>query len=76
MSYSISTCLEFQNGFWIESYTLTKPRYHHSSWTTPNGIMLMGGRATSEDFEIPITSEILTEDELSMPKFKMQYRTL
>ena len=36
----------------------------------------MGGRATSEDFEIPITSEILTEDELSMPKFKMQYRTL
>ena len=55
-----STCFTFQNGFWIESYNLTEPRFEQSSWSSPNGVMLLGGRRTPEHKDPPVTSEILT----------------
>ena len=75
-SYSIATCLRFENGSWIESYNLNAPRYLQSSWTSPLGVMLLGGKFIDENFNSSATSELLNEDEQSVPSFDMHYRTL
>ena len=74
-SYSIPTCLTFENGSWIESYNLIEPRYLHSSWTSPLGVMLLGGKFFNGYYDIPATSELLSEDGQSVPSFDMHYRT-
>ena len=75
ISYSISTCLTFENGSWIESYNLIEPRYLHSSWTSPVGVMLLGGKFFQGNFDLPATSELLIEDGQSVPNFDMHYNT-
>ena len=75
ISYSIPTCLMLENGSWIESYNLIEPRYVHSSWTSPIGIMLLGGKFLNGHFDPPTTSELLSEDGQSVPSFDMHYRT-
>ena len=75
ISYSISTCLTFENGSWTESYNLIEPRNVHSSWTSPIGVMLLGGKFFDGHFEPPATSELLSEDGQSVPSFDMHYRT-
>ena len=75
-SYSIATCLRFENGSWIESYNLNAPRYLQSSWTSPLGVMLLGGKFIDENFNSSATSELLNEDEQSVPSFDMHYKTL
>ena len=74
-SYSIPTCLTFENGSWIESYNLIEPRYLHSSWTSPVGVMLLGGKFFQGNFDLPATSELLIEDGQSVPNFDMHYNT-
>ena len=74
-SHYRSTCFTFQNGFWIESYNLTEPRYEHSSWSSPEGVMLLGGRWNAEHFDTPVTSEILTNDG-AIRDFDLKHRTL
>ena len=75
VTYSTSTCFTFQNGFWIESYNLTEPRNLHSSWRSPGGIMLLGGKWNLDYTDPPITSEILTKDGATKD-FDLKYRTL
>ena len=75
LSNSVPTCLRFQNGLWIESYNLSAPRYLHSSWTSPLGVMLLGGKFFDGYYDIPATSELLSEDGQSVPSFDMHYRT-
>ena len=75
-SYILSNCLTFQNGSWTETYNLAEPRFLHSSWSSPDGIMLFGGMmdATNENYDPPVTSEILME-EGGKQSFSMKYRT-
>ena len=69
-----STCFTFQNGFWIESYNLTEPRFKHSSWRSPDGVMLLGGKWIDGHFDPPGTSEVLTKDG-AIKDFDLMYRT-
>ena len=75
ISYSISTCLTFENGSWIESYNLIDPRYLHSSWTSPIGVALLGGKFIN-DFNSSTTSELLSKDGQSVLSFDLHYKTL
>ena len=43
-------------GSWSISHTLLHARFEHSSWSSPDGVVLMGGRAS------PNTSEILSRN--------------
>ena len=69
-----STCVTFQNGFWSESYNLTEPRFIHSSWSSPDGVMLLGGKGVDGNFDPPVTSEILTIDG-AKKDFDLKYNT-
>ena len=73
-SHFRSTCSTFHNGFWLESYNLTEPRYEHSSWRSPDGLMLLGGKGIDGNFNPPITSEVLTKDG-AIKDFDLKYRT-
>ena len=37
-------CFIFSSGVWSKSNTLEIPRKYHSSWTSSNGIFLIGGQ--------------------------------
>ena len=69
-SHGISTCLTFQDGSWTYS-NLNEPRYIHSSWNSPQGVMLLGGK----DPNPLITSEIQTEDGQWNSSFNIHYAT-
>ena len=69
-----STCSTFHNGFWVESHNLKEPRYIHSSWSSPDGVMLLGGKWIDGHFDPPITSELLTKDG-ARKDFDLKYRT-
>ena len=69
-----SICFTFQNGFWLESYNLTEPRFIHSSWRSPDGVMLLGGKSIQGHFDPPVTSEVLTKDG-AIRDFDLKYRT-
>ena len=49
-------CLTFTDGEWVTSHTMEADKYRigHSSWDTPDGLVLLGGLNT------PNTSEILS----------------
>ena len=69
-----STCSTFHNGFWIEYYNLTEPRYIHSSWSSPDGVMLLGGKWIDGHFDPPITTELLTKDG-AIKDFDLKYKS-
>ena len=57
------TCLTFSDGQWRTSHHLQYHRYSHSSWMSPQGVVLIGG----------YNSEILTENGGSTPSFTTNY---
>ena len=62
-------CFTFSSGSWEESHNLAQPRYLHSVWSSPKGVMLLGGRDTRT------TTEILTENGGTTPGFTLDYDT-
>ena len=40
---SPKTCYTFTNGTWLETATLINERISHRSWSSPDGIVLIGG---------------------------------
>ena len=38
------TCLQLVDGVWIKSHNLKTKRDAHTSWTTTDGTLLIGGR--------------------------------
>ena len=69
--YSTRTiCITFTSGQWVTSHALTEERYHHTSWSTDVGTILMGGRDSGR------TTEIISQGEYEgVPGFDMQYNT-
>ena len=55
-----SICMEYNQGAWLKSNDLTRPRSGHTSWKTDSGIYLMGG--FNEDNEVETTTELVKED--------------
>ena len=66
-----TSCYTFTNGVWTKSHTLRYGRSGHSSWTSPMGIVLMGG----EDTGSRTTTELLTDDGQSTDYFSLKYST-
>ena len=52
-SNTMTNCLTFSNSNWTTSHTLLQPRTNHTSWLSPEGVVLMGGSAS------PNTTELL-----------------
>jgi len=48
-----TSCLEFTSGSWKLSHNLIYPRYGHTSWTTPDGgVLLVGGYYSNTTTEV------------------------
>ena len=69
--YTRKSCYTFNNGVWIKSHTLRHGRYYHSTWTSPMGIVLMGGYDSDDE----TTTELLTDDGQSTEHFSLKYST-
>jgi len=41
--HTLETCLQLQNEEWTEFAKLKSPRFGHTSWVSPAGLMLLGG---------------------------------
>ena len=55
---TMTNCMTFSNGTWTTCHTLLHPRTNHTSWLSPEGVVLMGGSAS------PNTTEILENYQL------------
>ena len=66
-----TSCLTFSSGQWRTSHQLQHSRYHHSSWMSQHGVVLMGGST----WDSQTTTEMLTEDGQSSPSFTLKYDT-
>ena len=43
-SNNAPSCYTFSSGTWTKSHTLSPERYGHSAWSSPSGVVLLGGR--------------------------------
>ena len=67
-----NTCITFSSGQWVNSHTLTEDRSEHCSWSTSDGIMLLGGSM----WDSQTTTETVRQGEVdSQAGFTLQYRT-
>ena len=69
-SSTLQTCISFSSGVWSESHTLINKRSWHVSWSSPIGIILMGG---THDDGISSTTELLTSNGVSQNHFQLKY---
>ena len=61
---SPSLCLKFSHGSWVTSHNLQYPRYWHSSWASPSGVVLIGGRVYTNGAYVSYDhTELLSEDD-------------
>ena len=59
--YTRTTCVKFVDEMWIISHELQRPRYEHTSWTTPEGyVFLVGGNGETRSTEL-VKSDGTTE---------------
>ena len=64
-SDTFTSCSTFSNGQWKTTHQLQYQRYGHSSWMSPQGVVLIGGD----------NSELLTDHGGSTTSFTNNYRT-
>ena len=55
-----TSCVTLTAEGWQESHQLQEKRVDHSSWRSPDGLLLMGGK------DSPNTTEILTDNSTSL----------
>ena len=62
------SCIAFSDGTWSVSHTLMEQRYYHTAWSSPLGIILIGGGAS------PNTAELLNDNGGSQQIFGLMYK--
>ena len=67
-----TTCASFIAGQWESSHTLRVERYHHVSWRSPNGTLLMGGRSSAA---IRTTELLSSTDSTTTELFSLTFDT-
>jgi len=66
-----TSCLEFKSGAWKHSHQLLYPRYGHTSWTTPDGgILLVGGYYSNTTTEV---LSLLSDEGDTTELFSLEY---
>ena len=63
------SCVTFSAGRWKKTHTLGQPRYGHTGWASPRGVMLMGGHGGNR----LTTTELLTDNGGATPSFNLNY---
>ena len=48
---SLTSCISLSHGAWQNTTTLLQARVHHSSWSSGSGVILLGGRDSSNTTE-------------------------
>lgn len=72
------TCETFSEGKWSVSHQLKFQREKHSTWQSPEGVVLLGGSPSNIGGSTPhslYSSELLTDDGMSTELFPMKYPT-
>ena len=65
-----TSCARLTAGGWRPGPALLRPRYHHCSWTSGRGTLLLGGRASGYTTELlPANTSVSTES------FPLKYDT-
>ena len=64
---SPDNCLIWTSGSWNVSHNLLHARDQHSSWSTDEGLLLVGG------YDSPTTTEMLTWEGLTEERFTIIY---
>ena len=67
------SCWSFNSGVWNKSHTLLFPRDSHSVWSSPLGIMLIGGLDDSDSGTV--TTEVIDDGGHSMENFTLDLKT-
>ena len=66
-------CFAFSAGSWLPSHTLTDQRTLHSSWVSPQGVVLLGGDLSNSAKH---STELLSpSSQTSTPYFSLMYDT-
>ena len=65
------SCVTFSSGTWQETHTLRKERRHHTSWTSPQGVVMIGGYESG----MQTTTELLNDNGGSTYSFSLDYIT-
>ena len=52
-----TSCVTFSEGTWVTSHNLQQARTGHTSWASPQGLLLMGGTSSSRT-----TTELLNDN--------------
>ena len=75
--YTLSSCVSLTAFGWIESHHLTWERWGHVSWSSPAGLILMGGDQEISDWTDWTGTELLTNDSSSSSPdfFDLEYGT-
>ena len=64
-----TSCLSFTDGQWKITHFLQSERFEHSSWLSPQGVILLGGTGSKT------TTEILPNEGGATPSFALKYIT-
>ena len=54
----LDTCISLTEGQWTTTHTLPSPRYFHSTWQIPEGVVLLGG-STGYDYEMDRRADLV-----------------
>ena len=66
------SCVAFRDGSWVRSHSLQSPRTHHCAWSSPSGLLLLGGSDQSSGSSR--TTELLSNiTQNSAPHFDLKY---
>ena len=65
-----TTCVRFSGGSWSPSHQMVEQRWHHCSWASPAGTLLMGGIPNWDTTEL---LDAATGD--SVMSFPLKYNT-
>ena len=65
-SSEVTSCVTFSGGTWEQTHTLGQSRYAHTSWASPQGVLLMGSA-----YDSYTTTELLNDDGSSTASFTL-----
>ena len=64
------TCSTFKDGAWVESHTLGMERGYHTSWNSPDGVLLLGGWI---DSAVTTTELLSSSSSTTTPGFTLPF---
>ena len=68
----VTSCVTFSGGTWQQTHILGQMRYGFTAWTSPQGVLLMGGfYAPKGKYDSGTTTELLNDDGSTTASFNL-----